>query len=81
MSLSITDFEAKKAALIDKHGELISQENEALWPDNGIYTRFRHPVLTAAHAPLEWQYDFDRRANPFLMQRIGINATFNAGAI
>jgi len=79
--LSITDFEAKKAALMERHKELLSRKNEAIWPDNGIFTRFRHPVLTAAHAPLEWQYDFDRLANPFLMQRIGINATFNAGAI
>ncbi len=81
MSLSVTDFEAKKAALIKMHGELINRKNEAIWPDNGVFTRFRYPVLTAAHAPLEWQYDFDRFANPFLMQRIGINATFNAGAI
>ncbi len=66
---------------MNKHGELLVKKNEAIWPDNGIFTRFRHPVLTAAHAPLEWQYDFDRQANPFLMQRIGINSTFNAGAI
>ena len=81
VSLSITDFKAKKAALLERHEKLIVRKNEALWPDNGIFTRFRHPVLTAAHAPLEWQYDFDRQTNPFLMQRIGINATFNAGAI
>ena len=66
---------------MDGHQELLGRENEAIWPDNGVFTRFRHPVLTAAHAPLEWQYDFDRLANPFLMKRIGINATFNAGAI
>ncbi|MFB2120543.1 glycosidase [Parapedobacter sp. 2B3] len=66
---------------MNKHGELVGRKNEAIWPDNGIYTRFKYPVLTAAHAPLEWQYDFDHLANPFLMQRIGINATFNAGAI
>lgn len=81
MSLSTTDFETKKAALINRHAEQLNRENEAIWPDNGIFTRYRYPVLTAAHAPLEWQYDFDRLANPFLMQRIGINATFNAGAI
>ncbi|WP_315975855.1 glycoside hydrolase family 130 protein [Parapedobacter soli] len=81
MSLSTTDFDVKKAALLDRHGKLLSRKNEPLWSANGIFTRFRHPVLTAAHAPLEWQYDFDRQTNPFLMQRIGINATFNAGAI
>ncbi|GGG84740.1 4-O-beta-D-mannosyl-D-glucose phosphorylase [Parapedobacter pyrenivorans] len=81
MSLSITDFEAKKTALMKQHEALLVQKNEAVWPDNGVFTRFRHPVLTAAHAPLTWQYDFDPHTNPFLMQRIGINATFNAGAI
>lgn len=80
-SLSTTDYEAKRAALLERHRELLGRKNETIWPDNGIFTRFRHPVLTAAHAPLEWQYDFDRLTNPFLMQRIGINATFNAGAI
>ena len=67
--------------LINGHAERLTRKNEAIWPDNGIFTRFRYPVLTAGHAPLEWQYDFDPLANPFLMQRIGINATFNAGAI
>src|SRR5690606_20649410 len=80
-SLSTTDYEAKRTALLERHRELLGLKNETIWPDNGIFTRFRHPVLTAAHAPLEWQYDLDRLANPFLMQRIGINATFNAGAI
>ena len=61
--------------------ERITKKNEAIWPDNGIFTRYRYPVITANHTPLEWQYDFDPHANPFLMQRIGINATFNAGAI
>src|SRR3546814_824744 len=81
VSLSITDYEAKRIAIVDRHEELLGRENEAIWPDNGVFTRFRYPVLTAAHAPLVWQYDFDRLANPFLMKRIGINATFNAGAI
>lgn len=81
MSLSTTEFEAKKAALRKRHDALLIRKNEAIWPDNGIFTRFKYPVLTAAHAPLEWQYDFDQRTNPFLMQRLGINATFNAGAI
>ncbi|MGK6349768.1 glycoside hydrolase family 130 protein [Parapedobacter sp. DT-150] len=81
MSLSITDFEAKRVALKARHEALLTRKNEPIWPDNGIFTRFNHPVLTAAHAPLEWQYDFNRHSNPFLMQRMGINATFNAGAI
>ena len=43
--------------------------------------RWKHPVLTAAHAPVFWRYDLDRTTNPFLMERIGVNAAFNPGAI
>ncbi|RRQ47235.1 glycosidase [Chryseobacterium sp. SC28] len=48
---------------------------------NGIFTRYKNPVVTAAHTPLEWRFDFDAERNPFFMQRFGINATFNAGAM
>ncbi len=48
---------------------------------NGIYYRFKNPVLTNNHAPLFWRYDLNPETNPYLMERIGINATFNAGAI
>ncbi|MEO1624489.1 MAG: glycosidase [Bacteroidota bacterium] len=48
---------------------------------NGIFHRWKHPVLTAAHAPIFWRYDLDEQRNPKLMERQGINATFNAGAI
>lgn len=48
---------------------------------NGIYERYEYPVLTAAHAPLEWRYDLNEKTNPFLMERFGIHATLNSGAI
>src|SRR5207302_10715451 len=48
---------------------------------NGVYDRYRFPVLTAAHAPLLWRYDINHTTNPYLMERFGINAAFNAGAI
>jgi 4-O-beta-D-mannosyl-D-glucose phosphorylase len=60
---------------------LIKRSNELLPPGNGIFDRYKYPVLTAEHAPLFWRYDFDERSNPFLMERFGINGTFNAGAI
>ena len=49
--------------------------------ENGIYEKYRYPVLTAEHIPLEWKYDFCEKDNPYLMQRIMFNAVFNAGAI
>jgi 4-O-beta-D-mannosyl-D-glucose phosphorylase len=63
------------------HQELISRRNEILDNGNGIFDRYRHPVLTAAHTPLFWRYDLNTRTNPFQMERFGINAVFNAGAI
>jgi len=46
-----------------------------------VYDRYINPVLTAEHTPLFWRYDFDHKSNPHLMERIGVNATFNAGAM
>ena len=48
---------------------------------NGIYTKYKYPILTAEHTPLEWRYDFNEETNPYLMQRIMMNAVLNAGAI
>ncbi|MBV7532919.1 glycosidase [Chitinophaga sp. sic0106] len=60
---------------------LIQLVNEPILPGNGIFERYRFPVLTAAHTPLHWRYDLNPGRNPYLMERFGINATFNAGAI
>ena len=48
---------------------------------NGIFTRYRNPVLTREHIPPFWMYDADPSTNPFMMQRLGVNATMNSGAI
>ena len=64
-----------------EHEELLSKKNIKSEYGNGIYDRYEYPVLTAAHAPLHWRYDFNPETNPFLMERIGVNATLNSGAI
>ena len=48
---------------------------------NGNFDRYKYPVLTGKHAPVFWRYDLDFNTNPYLMERIGVNAAFNAGAI
>ena len=48
---------------------------------NGIYDRWRDPVLTRDHIPPFWKFDPDPATNPFLMQRLGVNAVFNSGAL
>ena len=73
-------FDEHLAALRREHETLLARPNRPL-AGNGVYERWEHPVLTAAHTPLEWRYDLDPRSNPRLMERFGINAVFNAGAI
>ena len=73
-------FDERLAWLKESHRQLIEKKNVPI-EGNGIFERWQNPVLTAAHAPLEWRYDLNRVTNPFLMERIGVNAAFNAGAI
>ena len=81
-SASVADSpRARLDALRQAHEVLLARPNEPEPLGNGVYTRYRYPVLTGAHAPLAWRYDFDPATNPFLMERLGVNAVFNAGAI
>ncbi|MBW8880230.1 MAG: glycosidase [Asticcacaulis sp.] len=76
-----THAEQRLAKLRAEHEALIARPNVPAATGNGIYDRWQNPVLTAAHAPLEWRYDFDPETNPFMQERLGVNATFNAGAM
>ncbi|WP_298307134.1 glycosidase [Flavobacterium sp.] len=68
-------------ALTASHLEFIQQPNSPVSENNGIYSRYTNPVVTAKHVPLHWRYDFNAETNPLGLERIGFNATFNAGAI
>ena len=80
MTLSKMNWKLKLNLLRKEHEALLSKKNHTVYV-NGVYERYENPVLTAAHAPLEWRYDLDPSTNPFLMERIGIHAAFNSGAI
>ena len=67
--------------MMKEHESLLTRKNEPMEEGNGWYRRYRYPVLTAAHTPLYWRYDFSEETNPLLMERIGMNAAMNAGAI
>ncbi|MBR3485273.1 MAG: glycosidase [Bacteroidales bacterium] len=73
-------FEERLARLAEAHDELCARPNVAR-EGNGVYERYAFPVLTAEHAPLEWRYDLCKDTNPYLLERFGIHAVFNAGAI
>ncbi|MBN2273862.1 MAG: glycosidase [Bacteroidales bacterium] len=76
------EYQRRLKQLFREHEALISKKNKRIEKDySGIYYRYKRPVLTAGHIPLIWRYDLNPETNPFLMQRQGINATFNAGAM
>ena len=73
--------EAKLTELQNEYETLVSKRNTPVQDYNGIYQRFENPVLTDKHIPLNWRFDLNLKRNPLLLQRIGINAVFNAGAM
>lgn len=74
------DFDQRKAFVEKEYEALVTQPNEAI-EGNGIFCRYKNSVLTAAMVPPFWKYDYNRETNPFFMERIGVNATLNSGAI
>ncbi len=74
-------YKKKVQELFREHEKLIRRKNVKAKSGNGVYDRYAYAVLTAEHTPLFWRYDFDSNNNPHLMERMGINATFNAGAM
>ena len=75
------NYQEKVQALRQRHEALLQRKNQVMKGGNGIYEKYEYPILTAEHTPLEWKYDFNEKDNPFLMQRIMMNAVLNAGAI
>jgi 4-O-beta-D-mannosyl-D-glucose phosphorylase len=77
-----TAFQKRKMEIETEFQQLIGQKNEPQANvGNGIFKRYKNPVITANHTPIEWRYDLNEETNPFGMERIGINAAFNSGAI
>lgn len=74
-------FQKRFEVLTRNHELLLNRKNEPVFPGNGVFERYKYPILTAEHTPLFWRYDLDENQNPYLMERFGINGTFNAGAI
>jgi 4-O-beta-D-mannosyl-D-glucose phosphorylase len=81
MQATKESFSYRKDSLLKAHQELITRLNKPLAFSNGQFQRYHYPVLTASHVPIEWRYDLHFKTNPYFMERIGINAVFNAGAI
>ncbi len=74
------NFSERKAYVEAQHEALLTKKNTPI-EGNGIICRYENPILSAAHAPLVWRYDFNPATNPYFMERLGVNATLNSGAI
>ncbi len=79
--LSKTVFDQKVQQLFTEYENLLARKNEKLPFTNGVVQRYKYPVITADHTPPFWKYDLNYETNPYLMERMGINSTFNAGAV
>ncbi|MCK9180227.1 MAG: glycosidase [Bacteroidales bacterium] len=76
-----TIFNKRKKEVIDAYVQLVNRKNEPVLPSNGVFERYKYPIITADHTPVFWRYDLCSKSNPYFMERFGINCTFNAGAI
>jgi 4-O-beta-D-mannosyl-D-glucose phosphorylase len=75
------NFKQKLEQVMSEHKAVIELANKPAVGGNGIYQRWVNPIITAKHVPINWRYDLNQTTNPFLMERIGVNATLNSGAI
>jgi 4-O-beta-D-mannosyl-D-glucose phosphorylase len=74
-------FKERIKIISEQHEAHLTKKNEKLFSQNGLYSKYKNPVLTREHAPIHWRYDLNPETNPYFMERIGINATLNSGAI
>lgn len=77
----MSEFTERKDRVFAAYKKLIARKNEKTDYMGGAYDRYKFPVLTAAHTPVIWRYDLDPETNPFFMERLGVNAVLNSGAI
>ena len=65
-------YDNRLRVLMEEYETLISRENEKILPGNGIFERYKYPILTAAHTPLEWRYDFNPETNPYFANSLAV---------
>lgn len=77
----MSQFRTRLQSLLQSHEALVVQKNAPVACFNGVYQRWQNPILTAEHTPIFWRYDLNEQTNPLLLERLGVNAAFNSGAI
>jgi 4-O-beta-D-mannosyl-D-glucose phosphorylase len=77
----MSEFMNRLKQLAENYETVVTRKNAPVQNGNGVFARYEHPVITNEHTPLYWRYDLNPETNPHLMERIGVNAAFNPGAI
>lgn len=76
-----TSYKKNVSKITKEYNKLIHKKNHPIASQNGIYTRWKNPVLTREHVPLFWRYDYDYKTNPYFIEKLRVNSVFNSGAI
>lgn len=74
-------FQKKCEEIMQRYEAIVTRKNEKTDFYNGIYDRYKYPVLTRDHIPPFWKFDMNPETNPYFMERLGVNCVFNSGAI
>jgi len=77
----LLSFNEQLLALEAQQQQLLTKNNSVNPISNGVFQRWQNPIITREHAPINWRYDLNPETNPYLLERIGVNATLNSGAI
>jgi 4-O-beta-D-mannosyl-D-glucose phosphorylase len=77
----MSKFKQSVQQLFADYEALVTQQNAPCTAHNGVYKRWTNPIVTEAHVPVFWRYDLNEKTNPLLLERQGVNSTYNAGAI
>ncbi|MCG8326078.1 MAG: glycosidase [Chitinophagales bacterium] len=82
VKVSKATFQKRKQSILEEYDALLNRHNPRVNQNyNGIFHRYKYPVLTPQHTPVFWRYDYNFETNPYFMERLEINSVFNAGAI
>jgi 4-O-beta-D-mannosyl-D-glucose phosphorylase len=76
-----SQFYERLSRIQNHQKQIMERKNEALFSMRGLYRRYRYPVITAEYIPIKWRFDLNPERNPRLLERMGVNAAFNPGAL
>ena len=62
--MDMENFEKQLKLKMLTQKRLLERHNRTIPSRNGLYNRYKYPVLTAEHVPVFWRFDLDHSKNP-----------------